>query len=347
MRIVLLGAPGSGKGTQADKISAKYRIPHVSTGDLLREALASGTPLGLQAKAAMDAGQLVSDEIVMGIIRERLRMPDARKGCVLDGFPRNMAQGQTLDLMLRDLNQPLDCAVLLDVDFDLIMQRLAGRRSCENCGATYNVYTNPPRLDEQCDRCGAPLRHRTDDNEVTVNNRLKVYDAQTRPLIEFYRKQGRLETVDGVGEVGEVFRRLLTVLGPIAKGRRKPIPVAPPETPKLRKPARTRVRKSVAAVARPARKKPVSKKRPPGGKPAAGKKSEAVKPRRKKAVSKKSLVKKSARRKKPAVSTKKKRVARKPAAAKASRKATRPKVKSHRTTRTAKANTAKKKRSRK
>lgn len=334
MRIVLLGAPGSGKGTQADKISAKYRIPHVSTGDLLREALASGTPLGLQAKAAMDAGQLVSDEIVMGIIRERLRLADARKGCVLDGFPRNMAQGQALDLMLRDLNQPLDCAVLLEVDFDLLMQRLAGRRSCENCGATYNIYTNPPRLDEQCDRCGAPLRHRADDNEVTVNNRLKVYDAQTRPLIEFYRKQGRLETVDGVGEVDEVFRRLLTVLDPIAKGRRKPVPALPPESPKVRKPARARTGKSAAAAVKPQDKKPVNKK-PLGEKPAPGKKPAAVKPRDKKAVSRKPSVEKPARRKKPAASTRKKRVARKPAAAKASRKASRPKAKSSRTTRTA------------
>lgn len=222
MRIVLLGAPGSGKGTQAKKLAEKYRIPHVSTGDLLRAALAAGTPLGLQAKAAMDAGQLVSDDIVLGIIRERLRANDAKKGAILDGFPRNIAQAQALDAMLLNLNQPLDCGVLIDVDFDVLMQRLAGRRNCENCGATYNIFTHPPRLDEQCDRCGATLHHRADDNEVTINNRLKVYEAQTKPLIDFYRVQGRLEIVNGVGEVDAIFKRLLAVLEPIAKGKRKP-----------------------------------------------------------------------------------------------------------------------------
>lgn len=251
MRIVLLGAPGSGKGTQADKLSAKYRIPHVSTGDLLREALAAGSPLGLQAKAAMDAGQLVSDEIVLGIIRERLRAADARNGAILDGFPRNLSQAQVLDEMLRALGQPLDCAVLLDVDFDVLLQRLAGRRTCENCGATYNIYTNPPRLDDQCDRCGAPLHHRPDDNEVTISNRLRVYELQTKPLFAFYRNQGKLETVNGTGEVDEIFGRLVAVLDPVAKGLRKPklpLPVKP-----LRK------GKSVKAPVKPLPKKPVVK----------------------------------------------------------------------------------------
>ncbi|HKV97255.1 MAG TPA: adenylate kinase [Gammaproteobacteria bacterium] len=251
MRIVLLGAPGSGKGTQADKLSAKYRIPHVSTGDLLREALAAGSPLGLQAKAAMDAGQLVSDEIVLGIIRERLRAADARNGAILDGFPRNLSQAQVLDEMLRALGQPLDCAVLLDVDFDVLLQRLAGRRTCENCGATYNIYTNPPRLDDQCDRCGAPLHHRPDDNEVTISNRLRVYELQTKPLFAFYRNQGKLETVNGTGEVDEIFGRLVAVLDPVAKGLRKPklpLPVNP-----LRK------GKSVKAPVKPLPKKPVVK----------------------------------------------------------------------------------------
>ncbi|MGB9429212.1 MAG: adenylate kinase [Gammaproteobacteria bacterium] len=267
MRIVLLGAPGSGKGTQARKLADKYRVPHVSTGDLLRAALAAGTPLGLQAKAAMDAGQLVSDEIVLGIIRERLRSADAQKGAILDGFPRNIAQAQALDAMLRNLNQPLDCAVLLDVDFDVLMQRLAGRRNCDNCGATYNIYTNPPRLDEQCDRCGATLHHRADDNEVTINNRLKVYEAQTKPLIEYYRNQGRLEIVNGVGEVDEIFRRLLVVLDPIAKGLRKPkLPPPPPTKPvKHIKPAAPAKGKSVKPAGKPSVKAPAklqSKKSP-------------------------------------------------------------------------------------
>lgn len=251
MRIVLLGAPGSGKGTQADKLSAKYRIPHVSTGDLLREALAAGSPLGLQAKAAMDAGQLVSDEIVLGIIRERLRAADARNGAILDGFPRNLSQAQVLDEMLRALGQPLDCAVLLDVDFDVLLQRLAGRRTCENCGATYNIYTNPPRLDDQCDRCGAPLHHRPDDNEVTISNRLRVYELQTKPLFAFYRNQGKLETVNGTGEVDEIFGRLVAVLDPVAKGLRKPKPPLPVKP--LRK------GKSVKAPVKPLPKKPVVK----------------------------------------------------------------------------------------
>ncbi len=237
MRIVLLGAPGSGKGTQAKLLVEKYRIPHVSTGDLLRAALAAGTPLGLQAKAAMDAGQLVSDEIVVGIIRERLRHNDAKKGFILDGFPRNITQAQALDGMLHDLNQPLDAALLLDVDFDALMQRLTGRRTCENCGASYNIYTNPPRLDDQCDRCGAPLHHRADDNEETIGNRLRVYDAQTKPLIDFYRNQGRLESINAVGEVEMIFKRLLTVLEPIARGVRKPKLSPPPAKPARGKPA--------------------------------------------------------------------------------------------------------------
>ncbi|MGH8280905.1 MAG: adenylate kinase [Gammaproteobacteria bacterium] len=273
MRIVLLGAPGSGKGTQAKKLAEKYRIPHVSTGDLLRAALAAGTPLGLQAKAAMDAGQLVSDDIVLGIIRERLRANDAKNGAILDGFPRNIAQAQALDAMLRNLNQPLDCGVLIDVDFDVLMQRLFGRRNCENCGATYNIFTHPPRLDEQCDRCGATLHHRADDNEVTINNRLKVYDAQTKPLIEFYRSQGRLEIVNGVGEVDTIFKRLLAILEPIAKGKRKP-KLPPQPAVKPAKPAAHAKGKPVKAVIK-SRVKP-------------------AKPKSKQASSKKPLVKKKA-----------------------------------------------------
>lgn len=274
MRIVLLGAPGSGKGTQARKLADKYRVPHVSTGDLLRAALAAGTPLGLQAKAAMDAGQLVSDEIVLGIIRERLRAADAKNGAILDGFPRNLTQAQVLDSMLRNLGQPLDCAVLLDVDFDVLLQRIAGRRSCENCGATYNIYTNPPRLDEQCDRCGAPLHHRADDNEVTVSNRLRVYELQTKPLIEFYRAQGKFESVNGTGEVEEIFGRLVTVLDPIARGLRKPKPAVvlkPARKPPKPRPRKTAgkagtARKKTAAKSARAKVKPAGRAQRPGKK---------------------------------------------------------------------------------
>jgi adenylate kinase len=236
MRIVLLGAPGSGKGTQAKLVSEKYRIPHVSTGDLLRANLAAGTPLGLQAKAAMDAGQLVSDDLVLAIIRERLKNPDAKKGFILDGFPRNIPQANALDSMLRNIAQPLDAAILMEVDFDILMQRLTGRRTCENCGAAYNVYTNPPRLEDQCDRCGGPLHHRADDNEETIGNRLRVYEGQTKPLIGYYRDQGRIETVDAVGDVKDILKRMIAVLDPIAKGQRKVIvPVKPVPVPKASK----------------------------------------------------------------------------------------------------------------
>lgn len=282
MRIVLLGAPGSGKGTQAKKLAVKYRIPHISTGDLLRAALAAGTPLGLQAKAAMDAGQLVSDEIVLGIIRERLRSSDAKKGFLLDGFPRNMAQAQSLDGMLRILNQPLDCAVLLDVDFDVLMQRLTGRRTCENCGATYNIYTNPPRLDDQCDRCGAALRHRADDNEVTIGNRLRVYESQTKPLIDMYRNQGRLETINGVGDEDEVFKRMLTTLEPIAKGLRKP--KLPPVLPLVKGRLRSRIARPMKGKLVAAKVLKLRAKQPltPKKKKVTAKKVTAKKPKHKK-----------------------------------------------------------------
>ena len=312
MRIVLLGAPGSGKGTQAKLLAEKYRIPHISTGDLLRANLAAGTPLGLQAKAAMDAGQLVSDDLVLAIIRDRLRSPDSRKGFILDGFPRNIPQAQALDGMLRAISQPLDAAVLMEVDFDILMQRLTGRRTCENCGAAYNVYTNPPRLEDQCDRCGGHLHHRADDNEETIGNRLRVYETQTKPLIGYYRDQGRYEIVDAVGDVKEIMKRMIGVLDPIAKGLRKVIPaVKPVPLPKAAKLAAAKAQlaakapvakpgakaapvKAVAAakkpVAKPAPKKPLPKKAPvkPKAKPKkADKKKEKKKDKHKKKDKKK------------------------------------------------------------
>lgn len=329
MRIVLLGAPGSGKGTQAKLLVEKYRIPHISTGDLLRAALSKGTPLGLQAKAAMDAGQLVTDDIVLGIIRERLRANDARKGFILDGFPRNIAQAQALDAMLMSLNQPLDCAVLMDVDFDVLMQRLTGRRTCENCGAAYNVYTNPPRFDDQCDRCGASLHHRADDNEETIGNRLRVYESQTKPLISFYRQQGRLETADAVGEVDDIYKRLLLILEPIAKGIRKPVlPPPPPVKQSKVKPAGKPAAKSAGtakATAKPVAKQVVTKQ-PAGKKTAAAKtaarpvttkKTAAVKSKPKKVAAKKPVARKPAARK--SGTTKPKPAGRKTATAKPAR----------------------------
>lgn len=218
MRIVLLGAPGSGKGTQAQLLAERYGIPQVSTGDLLREAVAAGTELGRKARAAMDAGELVSDEVVLGIIRERLRQPDAAGGFIMDGFPRNLAQARALDDMLAELGQPVERAVLLDVDQETLMKRLTGRRTCQSCGKLYNSYFSPPRRDGRCDDCGGELLHRDDDNETTIANRLKVYEEQTRPLIEYYRDQGKLKTVSGVGDVDEIFARLAGVVAPADAG---------------------------------------------------------------------------------------------------------------------------------
>jgi len=212
MRIVLLGAPGSGKGTQAKLLADKRGIPQVSTGDLLRSAVAARTELGRRAKAAMDSGELVSDETVLGIIRERLSEPDAAHGFIMDGFPRNIAQAQALDRTLEELGQPVDVAVLLDVDFDILMQRLTGRLTCSVCGQMYNSYTSPPKQDNICDRCGGELVHRDDDNEDTIAKRLKVYEEQTQPLVRYYEEQGKLARVGGEGEIDEIFGRLEAAL---------------------------------------------------------------------------------------------------------------------------------------
>lgn len=208
MRIVLLGAPGSGKGTQAKRLMEKYRVPQISTGDLLRAAVADGTELGRRAKAAMDAGHLVDDEIVVGMIRERLKAPDTRPGFVLDGFPRSHAQAVELDEVLEALGKPLDSAMLIQADEDALLRRLTGRRTCRKCGHMFNIYYDPPEVEGVCDLCGSELMQRDDDNEETITNRLRVYRDQTRPLIEYYRKQDKLATVDGEGEMEEVFARL-------------------------------------------------------------------------------------------------------------------------------------------
>jgi len=214
MRIVLLGAPGSGKGTQAQRLVARFGIPQISTGDLLRSAVARGTELGRRAKAAMDMGQLVADEIVIGIIRERLGAGDAQSGYVLDGFPRNLAQATALAAMLAAIDQPLDAVVLFNVDYAVIARRIAGRRSCPNCGTIYNVHDPATPGITHCTSCdaGPRLTQRPDDNEQTVARRLAVYDEQTRPLIEHYRAQGLLRAIDAEGDVEAVTDRLLAVL---------------------------------------------------------------------------------------------------------------------------------------
>jgi len=214
MRIVLLGAPGSGKGTQSKLLIEKYNIPQMSTGDLLRAAVKAGTELGKKAKAAMDAGQLVSDEVVLGMIQERLNKPDARAGLILDGFPRNIPQAQALDAMLARMGQPLQLALLVDVDSEVLMKRLTGRRTCSNaaCGAIYNIYFSPPKTSGKCDKCGSSLAHRSDDNESTVRNRLQVYEQQTAPLVSYYKAQGKLRTVRGVGSVTEIFKNVSDII---------------------------------------------------------------------------------------------------------------------------------------
>ncbi len=210
MRIVLLGAPGSGKGTQAQRLIQKAGIPQVSTGDLLRAAVAAGTPLGVRAKAAMDAGKLVDDEIVLGMIRERLAAPDAAKGYILDGFPRNLAQAGALGEMLASVGQPLDAVVLMEVNPTELVKRISGRRTCRNCGRVFNTFTSPPAPGETCASTGAAhdLFPRPDDTEATVAERLRVYDEKTKPLVDYYRGKGLLRSIDAEGELDEVTRRL-------------------------------------------------------------------------------------------------------------------------------------------
>ena len=213
MRIVMLGAPGSGKGTQAQRIQKDHGLPQVSTGDLLRKAVADKTPLGQKAKKAMDAGELVSDDIVLGMIKDRVAAPDAKRGFILDGFPRNTAQADSLDALLAGLKLKLDGVVLMDVDFDVLMKRLTGRRTCSKTGAVLNIYFSPPAELEACKKAGGELLQRKDDNEDTIRNRLQVYERETAPLIDYYTKRGLLKTVAATGEVDAVYSRLKSALG--------------------------------------------------------------------------------------------------------------------------------------
>lgn len=216
MRIVLLGAPGSGKGTQSQLLVKTYGVPQVSTGDLLREAVANATALGLQAKAAMDAGKLVADALVLGMIRERLARPDASKGFILDGFPRNIAQAAALGDLLGQMTKPLEAVVLLNVDLGLLFKRLTGRRICLDCQRVFNVLTSPPGTAPHCATCGDMPRliQRPDDREEVIGKRLEVYEAQTKPLIQYYENAGLLRVVDGEGDVPTVFERLQRAVRP-------------------------------------------------------------------------------------------------------------------------------------
>ena len=197
--IVLLGAPGSGKGTQAERIAPAFDVPHISTGDILRAAVKRGTPMGLAAKRYMDAGDLVPDDVVIGIIRDRLGEPDTGGGFMLDGFPRTLEQAAALDDMLTGAGRALGLVLQIDVPEEELVQRLAGRRACRHCGRGYNVVFDPPKVEGVCDACGGDLFQRDDDNEDTVRNRLAVYRSQTEPLIGYYRDKGVLATVYGGG----------------------------------------------------------------------------------------------------------------------------------------------------
>ena len=212
MRLVLLGAPGAGKGTQAKKLIEKYSIPQISTGDILRKAVTDGTPLGKEAKSYMDKGELVPDSVVIGLVKERLAKGDCQKGFILDGFPRNTSQAQTLDGVLAMMNTPITVALSVDVDKDDLMKRLTGRRTCKKCQQMYNVYFSPSKKDGVCDKCGGELFQRDDDKEATIKNRLDVYDKSTAPLIEYYKKKGILKSVMGVGSIDEIFNKVCAVL---------------------------------------------------------------------------------------------------------------------------------------
>jgi adenylate kinase len=204
MRVVFLGPPGAGKGTQAERLAAALGVPRVATGDIFRQAVREGTPLGRQAKEYMDRGALVPDDVTVGIVRERLAQPDCAAGFVLDGFPRTLPQAEALDRILGELGRPVQHAVLLTVPDEEIVRRAAGRRVCPRCGATYHLVSSPPRVDERCDACGEALVLRDDDREETVRSRLEVYRRQTEPLAAYYRQRGLLRPVDGTGPIDAV-----------------------------------------------------------------------------------------------------------------------------------------------
>jgi adenylate kinase len=211
MNIVLLGPPGAGKGTQGVVLSKSYGIPHISTGDILREAVKAQTPMGKKAKAFMDSGELVPDEVVVGIVADRLDQDDTKKGYILDGFPRTLKQALALDEALVKISSGIDMALYFEIPEDIAIERLTGRRVCKKCGANFHMKNIPPKKEGICDKCGAELFQRPDDKLETVKNRLKVYELQTRPLIEYYTKKGILKKVSGALDVKDLFKELCQV----------------------------------------------------------------------------------------------------------------------------------------
>lgn len=213
MRLVLLGAPGAGKGTQAKLLIEKYGMPQISTGDLLRAAVADQTELGKEAKSYMDKGELVPDSLVLGLIEERLGRDDCEGGYILDGFPRNTAQAEALDEMLAGMGKSLDAALSVDVPSEDLMKRLTGRRTCKACGQMYNIHFSAPETEGKCDKCGDELYQRDDDQEATIKNRLEVYESQTAPLIEYYSGKGILKSISGTGDIEGIFTEVCETLG--------------------------------------------------------------------------------------------------------------------------------------
>lgn len=213
MKIIMLGAPGAGKGTQAKMIADKYQVPHVSTGDIFRANIKNGTELGMEAKKYMDQGLLVPDELTVKILLDRVAQDDCKNGYVLDGFPRTIPQAEVLDKALTELEDKIDYAINVDVPDENIIKRMSGRRACLSCGATYHIEHIPPKKEGICDRCGSELVLRDDDKEETVKNRLDVYHKQTQPLIDFYTEKGVLKEVDGTRSMEEVFQAITEILG--------------------------------------------------------------------------------------------------------------------------------------
>lgn len=213
MKIIMLGAPGAGKGTQAKQIADKYSIPHISTGDIFRANIKNGTELGKKAKQYMDQGALVPDELTCDLVMDRIQQDDCKNGFVLDGFPRTIPQAEALDAALGKINEKMDYAIDVDVPDESIVNRMSGRRACLNCGATYHLISIPPKVEGICDRCGSEIVLREDDKPETVQKRLKVYHEQTQPLIDFYAKKGILKEVDGTMDMNDVFAAIVKILG--------------------------------------------------------------------------------------------------------------------------------------
>ncbi|MFD2172325.1 adenylate kinase [Tumebacillus lipolyticus] len=212
MQVIFMGLPGAGKGTQAERIVSEFGIPHISTGDMFRAAIAEETALGLQAKSFMDQGLLVPDEVTIGIVRERFQKPDCKNGFLLDGFPRTLAQSEALDAMLHDLGRKIDVVINMSVARENLLARLTGRRICKSCGATYHVIFNPPAEEGKCDKCGGELYQRSDDTEDVVATRLDVNIKQSEPILAYYEAKGLLKTIDGEQAIDEVYKQISSIL---------------------------------------------------------------------------------------------------------------------------------------